>query len=95
MSVVVRGRNQIRGAIKNIVNQEIDAITEDYKKAVVPRTPVDTGRARRGWQTRNNSIKNSVPYIARLEGGYSRQAPNGFVNQAVKDTVNKSKQRKY
>jgi hypothetical protein len=92
--ISVTGTN-IRSWLKNVVDKEMAALTTDYKSAVVPKTPIDTGRARRGWQTRNNSIKNSVPYIARLEGGYSRQAPSGFVNQAVKDTVNKSKQRKY
>lgn len=82
-------------------------------------TPVDTGRARAGWQVSFGSpaladlpatvvdqsgastiavnegkilqfkigpslfIANSVPYIARLDQGYSQQAPEGFSRAAV------------
>ncbi len=55
------------------------------------RTPIDTGRARRGWTSRSSgrtaSIDNRTPYIEYLEQGHSRQAPNGFVRQAIADTV--------
>ena len=57
----------------------------------MPRTPIDTGRARRGWQQRQTGtqkiLDNQVPYIERLERGWSKQAPNGFVNQAIQATI--------
>lgn len=65
--------------LKNLVN---DLMTE-VRSQVSVRTPIDTGRARRGWQKRNNVVENQVPYIVRLENGYSRQAPNGFVTQGI------------
>ena len=48
-------------------------------------TPVATGRARNGWkqERRGNgdlAIVNEVPYIVRLENGYSSQAPRGMVS---------------
>ena len=94
VAVKVEGTD-IRRWLEDVVSKEKDALQTDYKSAVVPRTPIDTGRARRGWQARGNQIRNDVPYIGKLETGYSRQAPKGFVNQAVKTTIDKSKLRKY
>lgn len=94
VAVKIEGTN-IRRWLEGVVEQEKTALKNDYKAAVVPRTPIDTGRARRGWQTRTNQIRNDVPYIGKLETGYSRQAPRGFVNQALKTTIDKSKLRKY
>jgi len=94
VAVKIEGTN-IRSWLEDVVSKEKDALQTDYKSAVVPRTPIDTGRARRGWQSRGNQIRNDVPYIGKLETGYSRQAPKGFVNQAIKSTIDKSKLRKY
>jgi hypothetical protein len=50
--------------------------------AYSPGTPIDTGVARAGWvRTRGRVVEtfaNRVPYIAALERGHSRQAPDGF-----------------
>ena len=94
IGVRVEGTN-IRRWLEDIVEQEKQNLSDDYKSAVVPRTPIDTGRARRGWQSRKTEIRNDVPYISKLETGYSRQAPNGFVRQALTSTIEKSNQRKY
>lgn len=93
--VVTRSGTNIRRWLEGVIEQEKKHLKDDYKSAVVPRTPIDTGKARRGWQTRTNRIENQVPYIAKLEGGYSRQAPNGFVRQAMTTTIEKSDKRKY
>lgn len=94
ISVSIEGTD-INSWLADVVSQEKDALKSDYKSSVVPRTPIDTGKARRGWQTRTNQISNNVPYIGRLEKGYSRQAPRGFVQQALTSTIDKSKARKY
>lgn len=94
VKIVVEGTN-IRRWLDDIVEQEKQHLKDDYKAAVVPRTPIDTGRARRGWQSRTSEIRNSVPYIRKLEEGYSRQAPSGFVRQALSSTIDKSNRRKY
>lgn len=94
VAVKVEGTD-IRRWLEGVVSKEIDALQTDYKSSVVPRTPIDTGKARRGWKTRTKEIRNDVPYIGKLETGYSRQAPQGFVNQAIKSTIDKSKLRKY
>lgn len=94
VKVSIEGTN-IRRWLQDVVDQEVQALKTDYKSAVVPRTPIDTGRARRGWKTRTKEIRNDVPYISKLETGYSRQAPTGFVKQALGKTIEKSNRRKY
>lgn len=54
------------------------------------RTPVDTGRARAGWQIAKPDkytalIYNSVEYIVYLEYGHSQQAPRGMVRLTAKE----------
>lgn len=79
--------------------KEIDQFATDLmtnvRTEVTARTPIDTGRARRGWQSRTSavskSVVNNVPYIGALERGRSKQAPNGFVKQAMTAAVNKTK----
>jgi hypothetical protein len=72
-------------------------VAAEFKSQVVPRTPIDQGRARAGWQQRgsgtNISVENRVPYIQRLEQGYSRQAPRGFVQQAITATIAKTNKK--
>lgn len=97
MQVFFRGFGDFKGELKKAVSDEVKFLTDTYQQEVKKRTPIDTGRARRGWQKRTSAksgeIRNQVPYIERLEGGYSRQAPNGFVRQALTATLNKRKIR--
>jgi len=93
--VITKSGTNIKRWLSDIVEQEKTALKDDYKSSVVPRTPILTGKARRGWQKRTNEIRNDVNYIGKLETGYSRQAPNGFVKQALSSTIEKSNKRKY
>lgn len=58
---------------------------------IVDATPVDTGRARDGWEIDEAPlggitwIENSVPYIAELENGSSKQAPAGMVIKSIEE----------
>jgi len=97
MGVTVSGVNAAMRAIEQIVENEKTALQNTYASEVRSRTPIDQGRARRGWQKRSSGkdkvVYNKVPYIERLEQGWSKQAPRGFTQQAVKSTVNKRKTR--
>jgi hypothetical protein len=97
--------------------------------AIVPATPVDTGRARSNWLTGLNTarreqvgypvagagdaidpsgtsslvegqqvgaafrapdvlyLSNNLPYIGALNEGWSRQAPAGYVQQAIETSI--------
>lgn len=95
MQVKFLGFGDFKDEIKKSVSDEIKFFTDTYQQEVKKRTPIDTGKARRGWKKRTSSksgeIRNRVPYIEKLEDGYSRQAPNGFVKQALTATLNKRK----
>jgi hypothetical protein len=97
MGVTVTGIIAALQTIDKIVEQEKTALQDIYISEVRSRTPIDKGRARRGWQKRSQGkdkiISNKVPYIGRLEDGYSRQASKGFTQQAKTATLNKRKSR--
>ena len=65
-----------------------------YDQEVSKRTPIDTGQARAGWEVEEKTngnvwVENMVEYVQYLEDGHSRQAPNGFIQQAKAATIRK------
>jgi hypothetical protein len=65
-------------------------VTLDVEADLVLATPVDTGRARQGWEVTtpqkfgdDGVIENSVPYIEVLNNGHSKQSPAGFIETIV------------
>lgn len=91
VTVDLVGSDLTLSELEDTILQFRQTLAAEFKSQVVPRTPIDQGRARRGWQQRqsgkNISVENQVPYIERLERGYSRQAPKGFVNQAISAAI--------
>ena len=92
------------------IEQFIDGFTDDLldnlksKKPAKPgtgRTPYKSGRASSGWNKKStDTVENRVPYITRLENGYSKkqgyskeQAPRGFVKQSINKTIRQSQRR--
>jgi hypothetical protein len=65
-------------------------VAREIQERVAARTPVDTGRARAGWEMSgaglSYSISNPVPYVTALEHGHSRQAPAGMVGITLAET---------
>lgn len=66
------------------IHDRIDYATEQLKIV----TPVDTGKARKGWYNKKNytiygtaagEINNDVEYIEILNQGHSKQAPKYFI----------------
>lgn len=57
----------------------VSNLTEELKKA----TPIDTGFARASWSVKEHDkyfdIKNTAPYIDRLNSGYSPQAKPKYI----------------
>lgn len=54
-------------------------------------TPVDTGYARSRWVIAelgpNIDIVNDAPYIMRLNDGWSKQAPMGFIERCIDEAL--------
>ena len=93
----------IKGLAKDI-SQFVDGFTDDLlknlksKQRATPgsgKTPYKSGRASSGWNKKaNGTIQNKVPYISRLENGYSKeQAPKGFVKQSINKSIKRSQRR--
>jgi hypothetical protein len=94
MAVSVTGISAVMKMLEKAVRDEIRELTSTLQEEIKQRTPIDTGRARRGWRKRTQGgVSNRVPYIGALEQGRSRQAPSGFVKQSVTATINRRKTR--
>ncbi len=59
--------------------QEVDKLINALKDA----TPVDTGKARDGWQLEDGKIVNHVEHIDELNAGSSKQAPTHFIERTL------------
>lgn len=72
------GRKMTKNATLEIQKKQ-HTVVNDLKD----KTPVDTGRAQRGWYSYNTTqgytIKNDVDYISDLNEGTSTQAPRNFI----------------
>ena len=76
--------------LKLSASTEFAGVMDAFYKELQKTTPIKSGRARSGWRkyrdvkvgTGGNQtvITNQVPYIERLDQGYSQQAPQGIVN---------------
>lgn len=93
--------DQVADAVSDLVRQlshELLATLRNQRTSQVI-TPVKSGRARRGWKLRKRNdfqykVFNKVPYINRLDEGYSKQAPNGIVRPAIKEVGKTFKRRR-
>ena len=61
-------------------------------------TPKRSGLAARSWYKRKGvgqsyTLSNKQPYVARLDKGYSKKAPNGFYKPASRETTRTNKGR--
>ena len=77
-----------------------DEMGADYYKALRKYTPYKDGAAQAGWRLSKNkkgsSIKNKVPYIQRLEDGWSSQfGGQGMTTPAKRVIERNMKDNKY
>lgn len=83
------------------LKKEIDSFVRDLSNQTIriakQTTPIDTGRARKGWRKSVNrqgfEVENSVPYIGFLEKGHSKQAPKGILKPTVRKVTGNIQRR--
>jgi len=67
---------------------------EDVLVTARRKTPIQSGNARRGWKQtgrgKRTQVENRVPYIGRLDQGYSRQAPKGIVDPTINEVAKRN-----
>lgn len=78
--------------LKSEAHKPLDRMARDIYLEIVKTTPKRTGQASRAWTKPENVspgdfnaviTTNRLPYIERLEEGYSKQAPDGFIQKSV------------
>lgn len=88
MRIEVLGVDNALEFIGREVKGTVDAVAQIYLEEAKRATPIRSGKARRNWnkdvQRQGFTVENTVPYIGRLEEGYSRQAPKGISGPAVR-----------
>ena len=71
------------GKILDKIDQGCHRAWSDTGKYYKRITPIDTGNAQRNTKKNKRKIIADYPYAARLDEGWSKQAPNGFTDQTI------------
>lgn len=78
------------------VEEVFSRIAQNTLTIAKQNTPIRSGRARKAWSQEPTKsgfeVKNSVPYIERLERGSSKQAPNGILKPTTRAVSRKISQ---
>ena len=94
LNVKFASKDSIRNLKKNQIKR-MDLFAQTFYEEVKRATPIDKGRARRGWNLYRKDqvwqVNNRVPYINVLEEGHSKQAPNGMIEPAIRQTLRRIK----
>ena len=89
LQIRVLGNQRVMASVEREKQRIIDLVAKDTKDVAVKNTPIDKGRARRGWRLESafqeKRVVNRVPYIDVLEKGHSKQAPKGILGPTVRE----------
>ena len=95
MAITITGLGITMSNIESEATRLIKSVADETFTDIIPNTPIRSGNARRNWSEtvtpKAFQIKNSVPYIERLEAGYSKQAPKGIVGPTLTQLKGKYK----
>lgn len=89
--------------LQKSIDQTVRLIATDLHKALRNKfgriTPERSGRARDSWRLRKKSksnfeVRSNIPYMERLEQGYSKQAPRGMTRPALREVKDKYRNRR-
>jgi hypothetical protein len=88
VSISITGLDVLGKDLEKVLNKKVKEIAQLTYDQARAHTPIRTGNARRNWtkdvRDRDFTIENRVPYIERLEQGWSKQAPNGIIMPTIK-----------
>lgn len=73
------------------VARHFESLEREFTRRLLAKlreaTPVDTHFAQSRWIAINGVIDNDAPYIMRLNDGWSEQAPAGFIERCIDETI--------
>lgn len=89
LSVSISGLPQMKLALDKELKRAVVKVAAVLEKELRAHTPIDTGNARRNWRTQMKQtgaeVKNTVPYIERLENNWSKQTRGqGIIKPAIR-----------
>ena len=94
------GTNDSMMQLKREISARVDRMVVELQRELISKTPKRSGKASRGWRqtghydaskpSAQEVLRNDVPYIMPLEEGHSKQAPHGFVTQAIDAVIRKN-----
>lgn len=94
MRVRVLGVKQASDKLQFAVDSKVEKVAEQVMTIARSKTPIKSGRARANWSKRTRrqgfTVENTVPYIGRLEEGYSKQAPRGILQPTLREVKRKN-----
>lgn len=97
ITVNVTNGTKVITDLKKDLGQRVRLVAEDLFTELKRFTPIKSGRARRGWSLSGGKNKyratNRLPYIERLDRGYSKQSPEGITRPSIRAVVNKRQRR--
>lgn len=91
--------NATRRQLAQEISKDLGQFTAELVKNLRIETPKRSGRAASSWTASTkpgydnyNTVvtQNTVPYIQRLNEGYSKQAPAGYVEKTIDETLRKN-----
>ena len=92
----MRGNQNLERNLEVFMSRTANTLFQNLKKY----TPKRSGAAASAWRKRKQNkyeynLGNPLPYVPKLDKGYSRQAPSGFYQPASRDTQRTNKGRFY
>jgi hypothetical protein len=63
--------------------RDLKRLPKEFHQEVVDNTPIDRGHARNNTILRGTTVRSNYAYAKRLNEGWSKQAPQGFVQPAL------------
>ena len=96
VSVKLASTRPLKKDLQKVKKREAQQLSGDLVEALTRHTPIDTGRARRGWKKSklagdNYVIKNTVKHTWYLEQGSSKQRPRGITKPALNELKSRGK----
>jgi hypothetical protein len=95
ISVKIMNGTQAVNDVKRNLAAYTAQVAQTFYEEVKRATPIDKGKARRGWKIQRSNqqwrVNNRVPYIDVLEKGHSKQAPKGMIEPAIQQTMRRIK----
>lgn len=89
MKITFEGIKRTVEELKTATRQEIESLATFTEQTAKKYTAVRSGNARRSWNLETTQsgfkVENTVPYIERLDKGWSKQQPRGITTPTMRD----------